>query len=470
MELYWIPLGAGQRVVRVSGKVFEALSALVQRRRTYDLYHSALAVIVPEGRFVIEMAPIPDSHGERRGVVAEGPVGTKWAGGFRRFRYEIRRWWEGDIPDAEEAISTVSVDVDVACARRLLDLVPSVPMHVWGRDELGAGEMWNSNSVTSWLLRSAGVDTGQVEPPCGGRAPGWDAGLVAAADRETSAVGLAAASDTGTTAKTATRTRRVLVAEMCDVLHDIPAFLAAPLFRKWHRHWGATQGEIAEAFPGDELLPHAQFRATRAIAIHAPPEAVWPWLVQVGCLRAGWYSNDLLDNLGHPSATTIVPGFQHLEIGQWVPMSPSPTPSDRTALKVHSFELNRWLLWSKPESTWVWRLTPTADSGTRLVTRIRAVYDWRHPLTALLGVVLMEFGDFAMQRRMLRGIKARAESPDPRAEPAAQRQLPHSDQTFRQRRITSVGHAIPPRMAIASPTRGRRIRIPSSRGRTGVVR
>ena len=77
---------------------------------------------------------------------------------------------------------------------------------------------------------------------------------------------------------------------------------------------------------------------------------------------------------------------------------------------MQSYEEPHWLLWTKPDSTWVWRLEPTGDGGTRLVTRIRAGYDWHHPLLALLGVVLMEFGDFAMLRSMLRGIKARAES------------------------------------------------------------
>jgi hypothetical protein len=186
-------------------------------------------------------------------------------------------------------------------------------------------------------------------------------------------------------------------------------FLTAPLYRSWHLHWGATAREITASLPGDLRQPGAQFRATRAITIDAPPEAVWPWLVQVGCLRGGFYSNDLLDNLGRPSATTIVPDLQHLRIGQWVPMSPSGTPSERTALKVHSFEVNNWLLWTKPDSTWVWQLSPTDAGGTRLVTRIHAVYDWKHPLLAVFGAILMEFGDFAMMRRMLRGIKARAE-------------------------------------------------------------
>lgn len=202
---------------------------------------------------------------------------------------------------------------------------------------------------------------------------------------------------------------RQLIAEVGDVAHDVPAFVTSPLYRRWHRHWGATAAEQAGSMPGDDLLRRAQFRATRAITIDAPPQAVWPWLVQVGARRAGWYSNDLLDNLGQPSATRVVPELQHLEVGQWVPMAPSGPPSDRNAFKVHSFEVNQWLLWTKPDSTWAWRLTPT-EGGTRLVTRIQAIYDWSHPLGALSAVVLMEFGDFAMQRRMLRGIKARAEA------------------------------------------------------------
>jgi hypothetical protein len=195
-----------------------------------------------------------------------------------------------------------------------------------------------------------------------------------------------------------------------DVVRDLPTFLTAPLYRRWHLRWGATQAEVDRPLPGDALLPRAQFRSTRAIGIDAPPDAVWPWLVQVGCLRAGWYSDDLLDNLGRPSATTLLPSLQHLEVGQWVPMSPTSPPSDRTALKVDSFEVNEWLLWTKPGSSWVWQLTPTRDGGTRLVTRIHVGYDWHHPLSALFGVLLIEFGDFAMLRRMLRNIKARAES------------------------------------------------------------
>ncbi len=180
IDLYWIPVGAGQTVVRASGKVFEAASALIQRRRMYDLYHSALVVTVPAGRFVVEMTPIPDRNGAARGVVAEGAVGTAWAGALSSFRYEIRRWCGGVIPDESEAIATVRVSDHLDRARLLLDLVPLVPTPVWGRDQLDAGEMWSSNSVTSWLLACAGIDTAKIEPPQGGRAPGWNAGLVVA--------------------------------------------------------------------------------------------------------------------------------------------------------------------------------------------------------------------------------------------------------------------------------------------------
>jgi hypothetical protein len=125
------------------------------------------------------------------------------------------------------------------------------------------------------------------------------------------------------------------------------------------------------------------------------------------------HSLDLLDNLARPSATTILPAFQQLELGQWVPMSPSATPTERTALQVRSFEVDRWLLWAEPDSSWAWQLTPDGHGATRLVTRIHAVYEWRkHPLMSLPSCVLMEMGDFAMLRAMLRGNKQRAETTD----------------------------------------------------------
>jgi hypothetical protein len=181
VDLYWLPLGAGGHSVRLNGRIFEWFAARLEHRDRCDLYHSALEVHLPEGRFVIEMAPIGSSAGRDRGVVAEGAVGTRAVGRFRLFRYEIRRWRDGTIPDVAEAIeSPRRLSTDVRCASRLLDLVPEVPTPAWGRDELHAGEMWNSNSLVSWLIVRSGLDVDSINPPPHGRAPGWHAGIVIA--------------------------------------------------------------------------------------------------------------------------------------------------------------------------------------------------------------------------------------------------------------------------------------------------
>ena len=180
IDLYWLPLGAGGQSVRLNGKVFEAVAAWVGRRDRCDLYHSALQVCLPQGRYVIEQAPAW-RDGAERGVVAEGSVGSRAAGRFRLFRYEVRRWRDGSIPDLAEAVeSPHRLSDDPDCARRLLDLVPEAPTPVWGRDELGAGEMWNSNSLISWLIARSGLTVQSIRPPMGGRAPGWQAGIVIA--------------------------------------------------------------------------------------------------------------------------------------------------------------------------------------------------------------------------------------------------------------------------------------------------
>jgi hypothetical protein len=108
-------------------------------------------------------------------------VGSRWAGRFRIFRYEIRLWLGGHIPDVAEAVdSPRRLASDDDHARRVLELVAQVPTPVWGRDELGAGEMWNSNSVIAWVIARSGIDADSIQPPAGGRAPGWRAGLVVA--------------------------------------------------------------------------------------------------------------------------------------------------------------------------------------------------------------------------------------------------------------------------------------------------
>jgi hypothetical protein len=184
VDLYWLPLGAGGHCVRLNGRIFEAVVARLEKRPSKDLYHSALVVRVPEGEFVIEQAPISDGNGARRGVVAEGAVGSRWARALRIFRYEIRCWRGGVIPDVDEAVdSPQRLTDDPFLAQRFLELVPDVPTPVWGRDELQAGEMWNSNSVISWLIARSGLGVETVHPPAGGRAPGWRAGVVVA-DRQ----------------------------------------------------------------------------------------------------------------------------------------------------------------------------------------------------------------------------------------------------------------------------------------------
>ncbi len=138
--LYWLPLGAGGNFVRLNGKIYEAVAAKVKQRPPCELYHSALQVVVPEGHYVIEQTPVTDAHGSERGVVAEGPVGARWAGRFRIFRYEVHRWLDGVIPDLNDAVdSPRQLSDDLGQAERLLEVVPEVPILVWGRDELKAG-------------------------------------------------------------------------------------------------------------------------------------------------------------------------------------------------------------------------------------------------------------------------------------------------------------------------------------------
>jgi hypothetical protein len=179
--LYWLPLGAGGHVVRWNGRLYEALVARHEHRSAQHLYHSALEVRLGADVFVIEMAPVWATPDANRGVVSLGPVGARWLGRSSAFRYEVRRWHMGRIPDVAEAVdSPQAVSRDIARARRVLELVPQAPVLTWGRDELRTGDMWNSNSLISWLLARSGHDTVRIGPPAHGRAPGWDAGLVLA--------------------------------------------------------------------------------------------------------------------------------------------------------------------------------------------------------------------------------------------------------------------------------------------------
>jgi hypothetical protein len=192
-----------------------------------------------------------------------------------------------------------------------------------------------------------------------------------------------------------------------DALSGLPLFATAPLYRHWHLRWGATDDEVHASMPGDEIVPNPSFNATRAITIDAPPELVWPWIVQMGYRRAGFYTYALLDNAGYDSADRILEAYQPPKIGDWVPMAKQV--NETTAFRVQAFELNRWLLWEKPDSTWAWKLLPLHGRRTRLILRLKQRYAWEKPGSAILTLILLEFGDFPMMRRVLEGIKVRAE-------------------------------------------------------------
>jgi hypothetical protein len=185
VDLLWLPLGAGDNsgLVRRSGRAFEAISARHEHREALELYHSALVIHLDGHDFAVEMTPawgFPQDVD--RGVVATGSVGLAGLGRCRLFRYEVHAWKDGMIPDADEADGPpLRLSEDRDHAEAVLRLLPLFPTHTWGRDEQHLGEMWNSNSLTSWLLARSGHDLERIRPPAHGRAPGWQAGLDVAA-------------------------------------------------------------------------------------------------------------------------------------------------------------------------------------------------------------------------------------------------------------------------------------------------
>lgn len=177
--LSWIPLGAGgSPVVRASGRAYEALVARRDRRPRSALVHAALQVRAGGTEVAVEVTPVWGQPAGDRGVVVEGPVGARPLGRSRFFRYEVRCWSGGRVPDLAWAAASRRVTTDPAAAQAVLDAAAHVPAHTWGRDVTGTGDMWTSNSVVAWLLVTAGLDA--AGPPAGLRAPGWTAGTVAA--------------------------------------------------------------------------------------------------------------------------------------------------------------------------------------------------------------------------------------------------------------------------------------------------
>jgi hypothetical protein len=182
------------------------------------------------------------------------------------------------------------------------------------------------------------------------------------------------------------------------------------MLRPWQLRWGATDEEVVRELPGDDLVARPTLDATRAITIRARPVDIWPWLVQVGVNRAGWYSYDLLDNLGRPSAREIIPDCQDIKPGDLLPMS----PDGKHGIRVHSLDRPRWMIWGTPgDTTWVWVLDPQPDETTRVITRVRSRYRWLSPSIAFS--LLLEFADIWMMRRMLLNLRERIEVTTPTA-------------------------------------------------------
>jgi hypothetical protein len=180
--LWWLPVGAGGHFVIHTSQWWESYHARREHRPPRPLFHAALEVHIDSSTLhVIEMAPAWGHDGASHGVMMTGPVGLRCLGRSRLFRYEVRCWRNGTIPDKQEAPAPPSTfPLDLTGALALIARVADVPQHTWGRDAFGTGDMWNSNSVISWLLLTSGIDAADLNPPMGGAAPGWAAGISAA--------------------------------------------------------------------------------------------------------------------------------------------------------------------------------------------------------------------------------------------------------------------------------------------------
>jgi hypothetical protein len=180
----------------------------------------------------------------------------------------------------------------------------------------------------------------------------------------------------------------------------VVAVLTWFVYRPWALNWGATDEEIDRAMAGDEIVASANFNATRAVTVDAPPKEIWPWLVQMGYLKAGFYSWDELDNDGVPSAERIISEYQGLAVGDSLPLS------DHVSAHVAVMNPNESMLWVIEHGevwTWAWWLYPRNEQETRLVTRLRVQFDSFRPR------VFADLGEIIMMRKCMLGIKRRAE-------------------------------------------------------------
>lgn len=190
------------------------------------------------------------------------------------------------------------------------------------------------------------------------------------------------------------------------------AFAVVPVLRTWALQWGATEAELDATLPGDDVVPAAGHVSTRAVSINATPDRVWPWLVQLGQGRGGFYSYDVLENLvgcDVHSANRIEAHWQDLAVGDEIRLHPSADP-----LVVSEVDPDRALVLRGDPTpgglafSWAFVLRPAPDGGTRLVVRERYGYPRR---SVGLLVEPVSFVSFLMSQAMLRGIKERAERP-----------------------------------------------------------
>jgi hypothetical protein len=180
--------------------------------------------------------------------------------------------------------------------------------------------------------------------------------------------------------------------------------------RPYQQRWGATDEEINRPMPGDELNLNPTFLATRGITIDGTPEEIWPWLVQMGYGRAGFYGYDLLENIGSKygirSADRILPEFQHFAVGDEVPLSAAG------GLIFYAIEPNQYLVWSggKGWGGFTWALYPIDEHHTRLVSRARFSHNLASP-SQLAFDLFTEFSDHLAVRKILQGVKGQVEGP-----------------------------------------------------------
>jgi hypothetical protein len=187
------------------------------------------------------------------------------------------------------------------------------------------------------------------------------------------------------------------------------AALSYPLLlRRRCLTWGARPGEVTRELPGDELLVKADIISTRAITVEAPPDAIWPWLVQMGSGRGGAYTYDWIENLmglGMHSADQILPQFQDVKVGQEFQLGPN-----RPKMRVQVLDPERVFALRFEDGNWVWIFALFPEDGvTRLVSRNRIATPQASAFMRLFNLLLMEPGSLVMERRMLMGIKERAE-------------------------------------------------------------